>query len=166
MMGRVVLAAITMGLLSVESGLAQQANYAVEGDVTVVTANRLVFDYSKQYALFEGDVVVVDPDMKMSADSLIIKFDAESDVQSIVAKNNVVIEQEDKRAESGVAAYDVSTGKVVLEDNPLVRRGKDILTGDTITFWRDENKMVCEPRARLIIFPQDDGGTRSRLIGE
>jgi lipopolysaccharide transport protein LptA len=143
--------------------LAQQ--YDIGGDVTVVTADRLVFDYSKQYALFEGNVVVNDPDMKLTAASLIIKFTAENDVKSIVAKTDVVIEQEDKRAEAGVAAYDVVSGKMVLEDNPRVRRGKDILTGDTITFWRDENKMICEPRARLIIFPQE-GGARASLIGE
>jgi len=134
------------------------------GDVTVVTANRLVFDYSKQYALFEGNVVVSDPDMKLSAETLIIKFSDDDEVSSIVAKTDVVIIQQDKRAEAGVAAYDVLTGKIVLEQNPRVRRGKDLLMGDTITFWRDQNKMVCEPRARLIIFPDEDGA-RTKFLG-
>ena len=142
-----------------------QPTYEDRGDLTVVTADRLVFDYSKQYALFEGNVVVNDPNMSLQADTLIIKFNQESDVQSIVAKGHVVIEQTDKRAESGVAAYDVVSGKVVLEENPVVRRGKDLLTADVITFWRDENKMVCEPRARLVIFPGEDG-PRAKLIGE
>lgn len=134
-------------------------------DLTVVTANRLVFDYNKQYALFEGNVVVTDPNMQLKAETLIIKFDDNSDVQSIVAKGSVTIEQNEMRAESGIAAYDVASGKIVLEEKPLVRRGKDVLTGDVITFWRDENKMVCEPRARLIIFPDRDG-PRSKLVGE
>ena len=149
-------------LLAVGQASAQQGD---RDDLTVVTAHRLVFDYSKQYALFERDVVVIDPNLNLMADSLIIKFDDNSDVQSIVAKGHVVIEQQDMRAESGVAAYDVASGKIVLEDKPLVRRGKDMLTGEVITFWRDENRMICEPHARLIIFPSQDG-PRSRLIGD
>ncbi len=161
------LAVISVCLLWLAPGLshAEAPQYEVSGDVTVVTADRLVFDYKKQYALFEGNVVVSDPEMDLKAQSLIIKFSEDSEVQSIVAKTGVIIEQSDKRAEAGVAVYDVISGKVVLEDNPRVRRGRDILTGDTITFWRDENKMVCEPRARLIIFPEE-GGSRAKLIGE
>ncbi|MDD2236748.1 MAG: LptA/OstA family protein [Kiritimatiellae bacterium] len=161
------LAIVSVCLLWLAPGLlcAETPQYDVSGDVTVVTSDRLVFDYKKQYALFEGNVLVSDPEMDLKAQSLIIKFSEESEVQSIVAKTGVIIEQADKRAEAGVAVYDVISGKVVLEDNPRVRRGKDILTGDTITFWRDENKMVCEPRARLIIFPEE-GGARAKLIGD
>ena len=158
-------AAVLLMFLAGAMARGEAPKYDVSGDVTVVTSDRLVFDYKKQYALFEGNVVVSDPEMNMKSQSLIIKFSENNEVQSIVAKTDVVIEQSDKRAEAGVAVYDVPSGKVVLEENPRVRRGKDILTGDTITFWRDENKMICEPRARLIIFPEE-GGARAKLTGE
>lgn len=153
-----VLAAVTICLTPV--GFAQQAEEAV----TVITSDKLTFDYKKQYALFEGSVVVTDPSMQLSADNMIIKFSADNEVQSIVAKQNVTIVHEGNKAQADIAAYDVAQGKIVLEGNPRVYRGRDILTGDKITFWREENKMICEPRARLIIYPQE-GGTRQKILG-
>lgn len=133
--------------------------------VTVITSVRLTFDYDKQYALFEDNVVVTDPEMKLTADKMNVYFDDENQVKLIVAEGAVQIEQADKIATSGKATYKVATGTIVLEDEPRVRRGKDLLEGTIITFWRDENKMVCEPQARLVIFP-DKGGTREQLFGE
>ena len=135
------------------------------GEVTVITSDRLTYDAKKQYAFFEGDVVVTDPEMKLTADEMTVRFSEESDVETITAKGHVIITQLDKRAESGRATYVVATGEIVLEDEPVVRRGKDLLEGEKITFWRDENKMVCEPQARLVIFPEK-GGTRDQLFGE
>jgi hypothetical protein len=62
-----------------------------------------------------------------------------------------------------------------------VMRGKDLLVGDKITFWRDEQRMLVEtaagrtpspqqPGARLILYPEDGrsplepttGGSRGR----
>lgn len=156
---------ISMVLMVLGSSLPVFADgQQAEEGMTVVTSDKLTFDYKKQYALFEGNVVVTDPSMRLQADNMIIKFDADNEVQSIVAKNNVTIDHEGSIAESDVAAYDVTKGKIVLEGNPRVHRGRDLLTGDKITFWRDENKMVCEPRAQLIIYPQE-GGTRQKLLG-
>ncbi len=141
------------------------ASLEISGQVTVVTSERLTFDYAKKYALFEGDVVVTDPQMKLMADSLEVRFDEAGQVQLISATGHVVIEQEDKRATAGRASYEVTDGRILLEDNPRVVRGRDMLEGDRIIFWRDKNKMICEPNARLVIYPQK-GGMRDRILGE
>jgi hypothetical protein len=57
----------------------------------------------------------------------------------------------------------VPEGKFVLEENPRVLRGRDMMLGDTITFWRNEERMECLPNARLIIYPDPQG--RSGLMG-
>jgi lipopolysaccharide export system protein LptA len=134
-------------------------------DVTVITSDRLTFDYSKQYALFDGNVIVTDPEMKLTSDKLTVRFSEENDVETIIAEGNVRIWQADKVATGGHAKYEVASGRIQLTRDPKVRRGKDLLEGTTITFWRDENKMVCEPQARLVIFPEK-GGTRDQLFGE
>ncbi|MBN1269021.1 MAG: hypothetical protein JXB04_05495 [Kiritimatiellae bacterium] len=133
--------------------------------LTVITSDKLTFDYRKQFALFEGHVVVIDPEMKLAADTMTVRFGNDERVESIVAEGSVRIEQEDKTAWAGHATYDVASGKMTLEQEPRVQRGKDLLTGTTITFWRDENRMICEPQARLVIYPQE-GGTRDKLFGE
>lgn len=134
-------------------------------EVTEITSVRLTFDQQKRIALFEEDVVVVDPSLKLTADKLTVYFDENNEAQLIEAEGRVVIEQEDTTAWAGKATYDVESGMVFLEIQPRIRRGRDLLEGDTITFWRDDNKMICEPRARLVIYPEK-GGTRDHLVGE
>ena len=134
-------------------------------DVTVVTSDRLTYDAKEQYALFENNVVVTDPQLQLTADKLILRFDENGEARLIEAEGHVHITQDDKKSISGTAKYEVATGKIVLGVNPRVTRGKDVLQGETITFWRDHNKLVCEPQARLIIYPQK-GGARAQLFGD
>ncbi len=133
-------------------------------DYTVITSDKLTYDAQAFFAVFEGNVVVSDPSMKMKSERLTVRFNETNEVENILAEGRVVMSQADKRAWAAKATYDLTTGKIVLEGSPRVMRGKDLLLGDTITFWRDENRMVCEPRARLIIYPEK-GGARERITG-
>lgn len=133
--------------------------------LTVITSDRLTFDYEKHFAVFERNVMVTDPDMQLASDKLTVRFDEDGKAQTIKAEGRVTITQADKTSQSGVATYDVATGKIVLADKPRVTRGRDVLEGDVITFWRNENRMVCQPRARLVIYPEKDGA-EERFLGE
>jgi lipopolysaccharide export system protein LptA len=138
---------------------------AGDSDVTVITSDKLTFDYMKQYAFFEKNVVVVDPQMKIFADTMMVLFDSDNKAKSIKAEGNVIIVQEDKRARAAVAEYKVDSGEITLTGEPMVTRGRDILTADVIKFWRDDNRMECKPRARLVIYPDNDS-RRDNLFGE
>jgi lipopolysaccharide export system protein LptA len=136
--------------------------------ITVVTSERLTFDYKKHYALFEQNVMVTDPEMQMAADQLMIRFDESGKATSIKAEGRVTITQTDKTAQANLATYDLETGKIVLAGKPRVTRGKDTLEGETITFWRDDNRMICQPNARLVIYPEKGSGAKDQLqlLGE
>lgn len=135
-------------------------------NVTVITAERLIFDYKNKYALFENDVVVMDPRMQMSAKKLTVTFTDKGDASVIKAEGGVLLTQGDKKAKANVATYDVATGKIVLAGGkPRVMRGRDLLEGDVITFWRDEQRLECQPRARLVIYPDDSRDVDSFLLG-
>jgi lipopolysaccharide transport protein LptA len=133
--------------------------------VTVITSEKLTFDYKKQYALFENNVLVTDPEMQLAADRLTVIFDAKGKAQSIKAEGRVTIKQADKTAQAGLATYDFETGKIVLAIKPRVSRGRDMLEGELITFWRDQNRMICQPQARLVIYPEK-GGVKNQFFGE
>ena len=137
---------------------------AAGADVTIITSDRLEFDHKKKYAYFESNVVVTDPDIKITSDELTVNFNEENKVTTIVAKGHVVIEQMGRKAWAGKATYSIEEGKILLVQNPRVMRGKDVLTGDTITFFRDSQKMVCEPRARLIIYPEKGKRSAGSLL--
>ena len=139
-----------------------------EAEPTVITSVKLTFDYQQKYAVFEEDVVVVDGDMRMTADKLAIWFDENNEITLIKAEGNVHITQEDKAAIAGVAVYEVATGKIVLTENPRLQQGLHYLEGvDKITYMRDADLLVAEP-ARLVIYPDEKGGGRTRmnLLGE
>lgn len=161
-----LITAVLFGLIW--SGFAdekQERPAMAEGEVTVITSESLVYDNGRRSAIFEQNVLVTDPKMKLMSDKLTVEFDEDNKVRYILAEGNVYIEQEDKTAWADRASYDVASGKVVLVGDPLIKQGKDMLQGEKITFWRDETRMVCEPNARLTIFTQD-ADMRSQLEGK
>jgi len=153
------------GRLYCPAGSVNRVGEAPTSEVTVVTSDKLTFDNRERYALFEGNVVVVDPRIRIEADWLEIRFDEKNRPTLITARGAVRIEQRGSVATAGEAVYEVGPGRIVLKIAPRVRRGRDLLEGEQIIFWRDENKMVCGPSARLVIYPQE-GGVRDMVIGE
>jgi lipopolysaccharide transport protein LptA len=125
-------------------------------NVTVITSEKLTFDYGKNYAVFEENVVVTDPGMQLTADKLAVWFSEAGDITLIKAEGNVHITQDDKTATSGEATYDVVTGKILLLQNPRLQRGLHYLEGTTITYWRNQELLVVEPQSKLVIFPDAD----------
>jgi lipopolysaccharide export system protein LptA len=118
---------------------------------TVISSSKLTFDQDDRFALFEGSVFVNDPQMQLKCDKLLIRFEESGKVNWLEALGAVTISQDDKRAVAERLTHDVESGEFVLTGSPKVYRGQDVLQGDTIRFWRGENRMVCEPKARLTI---------------
>lgn len=116
---------------------------------TVITSSRLDYDAQQRLALFDGNVVVRDPEINIATDRLRVAFDENNAVVLIEAEGNVVIKQEDTIGTGGKAVYHVSEGIIVLSEKPLVRRGSDELAGDTITLHRGTGRLICEPNAVL-----------------
>ena len=162
-----------MGLAALAAGLGAgvPARAAMEDDgrsleaspdATVVTADKLTFDYIQKFALFEGRVLVNDPRLQLSSDRLTIVFTEDGGAQTIKAEGKVLLTQGDKKARSDVATYDVPSGKIVLAGGPpQVMQGRNILEGEVITFWRDEQRLECKPKARLVVYSEDFGDAES-----
>ena len=156
--------AVVAGLCA---GVSMRAEAALKDDgrsleasptATVVTADKLTFDYIKKFALFENNVLVNDPRLQLSADRLTIIFTEDGGAQTLKAEGKVLLTQGEKKARSDVATYDVVSGKIVLAGGPpQVMQGRNILEGEVITFWRDEQKLECKPRARLVVYSEDFG---------
>ena len=136
---------------------------APEEKLTVITSERLTFDYAKHFALFEENVVVTDPELKILADKMTVVFDDKNAAKSVKCEGNVYLVQQDKKAKADVAIYDVASGEIQLLGNPQVTRGQDVLTGNKITFWRNDNRMKVDGRATLNLAPDEKG--RSALSG-
>lgn len=145
---------------------AAETDWTESEDVTEITSDRLTFDYGKNYAVFENNVVVTDPSMRLVSDKLAVWFDENGEVSLIKAEGRVRITQEDKIAIAGEATYDVATGKIVLVDEPRLQRGRHVLEGTTITYWRDRELLVVEPQPRLLIYPDESGAGSLNFFGQ
>ena len=134
-------------------------------DATVITADKLTFDYLQKFALFENNVLVNDPRLQLSANRLTVIFTEDGGAQTIKAEGKVLLTQGDKKARSDVATYDVASGRIVLAGGPpQVMQGRNILEGEVITFWRDQQRVECKPRARLVVYSEDFGSDADALF--
>ena len=116
----------------------------------------LEVDYENNIAVFNENVIVNDPQLMIKADKMQVFFDKESkSIDKIVCEGNVKFKKEDRQAKSDKAVYLAKQGKVILTGDPMVKRGMDALTGEKITFFRNDNRMICEPSAKLVIYSEE-----------
>lgn len=121
---------------------------------TVITADSMSFDYRRYVAVFQGHVVVQDPQVRMESEQLNIRFDEkDNSLKWVTAIGRVKLTYQEKSATCDKAVYMQSSGEVVLMGNARLGRGKDSVSGDKITFWLNEDRMVCEGQPKLVIYP-------------
>jgi lipopolysaccharide transport protein LptA len=127
-----------------------------------ISADSMDMDFGARVSTFTGNVVVVEPRMKLSAEKMVISFGRDDKPERIEATGSVTIEQPDadRVARAGRAEYDVLKGMIVLTDKPTLNMGNDNLTGATrIVYYRDSSKVTCDSstgdvRPRIIITPK------------
>ena len=127
---------------------------------TVITSEKLSFDYERSIAVFEDNVVVIDPEMRIKCKKLIVMFTDENDIRSITAYGKVRIWHEDKLATCRQAVYRSGAGDVVLTGNARLARGKDEVSGKKIRFWLVEDRVICEPGRLVIMSKTGESGEK------
>jgi len=125
---------------------------------TVVTSDSAEVDYAKNMAEFRDNVHVKDASGDMWADKMIVNFDRNTrQINSIIATGKKVItDAHGKRSESRKAVYTASDGKIVLTGNPFISDGGNTYAAEKIIIFKDSEKTVFEPTARLIFYTGGD----------
>lgn len=119
---------------------------------TVITSKRFTYETAKREAVFEQNVVVKDPRLTLHADRLHVKFNAKEEVETILATGTrVVVEQDGRKAGGRGLHYDLASGRMVLREQAWVQQGENLLRGDQITMWRDEERVVAEPNVEFTV---------------
>ena len=127
---------------------------------TTITSDRLSFDYQRMTAEFENNVVVIDANMRLKADKLNVIFDNDSNMKQAIAIGDVHLWQQDKVGTCQKAIFIAKTGEIMLVGDAQIKRGNDLVRGDKITFWINEDRMVCEP-GNLVLTPTKGSGLPS-----
>ncbi|MDP8262277.1 MAG: LptA/OstA family protein [Candidatus Ancaeobacter aquaticus] len=123
---------------------------------TVITSDGgVVFDYTKNIAIFTDNVVVKDDQGVLKADKMKVFFDAKgSSMKRIEAFGHVFIDQGGRQAESQKLLMLVPSGKIILTGNPRIKQGVDTYSAQKITILKKSNRIIFEPKAKLMIFQQ------------
>lgn len=118
-----------------------------------VLASRGTLLYLERTACLEGDVQVESKELSMTCATLNLSFDESNKINWIEALTDVRISREGREAYAGHAVYDIKTDEFLLEDKPKLVDGRNMMFGDTIRFWRATGRMICEPSARVVVYP-------------
>ena len=125
---------------------------------TTITSQTLEVEYESYVGTFEKDVVVTDPKGRLTADRVIVFFDAKGkEIKRIEAYGDVIIKLEGRESNSQKAVYTPDDGKIVLTGDPKVEEGKNIYAADRITIYRWEDRVIFEPRAKFILHKDEKG---------
>ena len=133
---------------------------AREPQPTVVTSNRAYLDYDKNTAEFIDNVHVKDASGDLWADNMVVHFDRNTrEIKELIATGKKVITRaHKKRSQSRKAVYTSSDGRIVLTGTPSITEGRNTYTADKITIFKDSEKTIFEPTARLTFYSDRSPG--------
>ncbi len=137
------------------TGLSKEGTPAGAGS-TEIRSNRLVYDEENSLVEFDGNVRLRDSRGAMNCAQVRLYLKENHEIDWIEARSEVIIQSDDRKALADRATYYADEGKFVLEGDPKVKQGQNIMTGDRITFWQDTQRMVCEPNARVLLYPDEE----------
>jgi lipopolysaccharide export system protein LptA len=156
---------ILLQLASADQLLAQ--NSAVEpgafaSDQPIeIVADRLEGNQQLGNVKFFGNVVAKQGDVTIYAEEFDIYYQPDSrEMEKIIARTGVRIVQGERVATAEQAVYYNKQGKVILTGSPKVHQGQDLVEGDEITVFLNEERSVVTGkeggRVNAVFHPQGE----------
>jgi lipopolysaccharide export system protein LptA len=111
-----------------------------------ITSDTVEADQKTNTVTFKGNVIAKQEDKTLYANTLTILYDPNSKkLKEIVAVGNVKVVQLDRRATGQKATFDQDKNKVILDGEAVIREGANVIRGERITYYVDEERSVVEP---------------------
>lgn len=151
-------------LLAPTPGLSQGAPVAFGGlqhDKTLpveVTSDQLNVDQSDGTAIFTGNVIIGQGEMRISARRVDVFYETVNGettgrIQRMLATGDVVMVNGAEAAEGDRAEYTIDTGNVVMTGDVFLTQGQNALSGDKLVIDLDTGTGVMEGRVKTIFQP-------------
>lgn len=139
------------------SPMAAQTNIDLGGITTnpnapvEVAADSLSVDQDTGTAIFDGNVVIGQGDLRISAGRAQVVYDAASgDIASFAASGGVTFATATEAAEAKNATYDLTNGKLVLTGDVLLTQGPSALSAERMTIDVTTGDAQMEGRVRTV----------------
>lgn len=155
-----------ISMLTLAAGLAgaQSANIALgsggfDSSAPVeVSADTLSVDQANGHAVFDGNVLVVQGEMRISAGRVSIVY-AEGNnggISRLEASGGVTFVTATDAAEAREATYNVAEGSVTLAGDVLLTQGQNAIAGDKLVVDLESGSGQMEGRVRTVFNPGDN----------
>jgi len=117
-----------------------------------VTADELNVDQTTGEAIFTGNVVIAQGDMRLSAARVLVIYREETaGIQRMEATGGVTLVSGPDAAESQRADYDIDTGVIVMSGDVLMAQGQSALSADRMTVDLDGGTARMQGRVKTIL---------------
>ncbi len=132
-------------------------SYSQKAKSIDINANRMEMDNNKNLITFFDDVVVKREDLTLYCSKLQVYYKEDEnkkrDVDYIIAEGNIKILQGLRTATGNEARFYKNKEIIILTGNPAtVKEGDNVINGDKITLYLNENKSVIEGNRPRVIF--------------
>ena len=111
-----------------------------------ITSDTVEADQKTNTVTFKGNVVAKQEDTTLYSNTLVVNYDPDTKkLKEIIAIGNVKVVQLNRRASGQKATFDQEKNKLVLDGEAVAREGDNVIRGERITFYVDEERTVVEP---------------------
>jgi lipopolysaccharide export system protein LptA len=149
------LALLLPGLALAQTNLSL-GDIATNADTPVeVTADSLAVDQDTGRAVFSGNVIVVQGDIRIGAGKVEVLYDAEGGaITRLVASDGITFATATEAAEASEADYDLATGLLILTGQVLLTQGKNALAAERMTVNLRDGSAQLDGRVRTVFVPE------------
>jgi len=143
-------AAYAQGASVAFGGLKHDASQPVE-----ITADELSVDQATGSAVFAGNVVAGQGEMRLSAARVQVQYATENGqatgrIDQLIATGNVTLVNGAEAAEAAKAVYTVSAGEIVMTGDVILTQGVNALSGEKLTVDLNTGSGRMEGRVKTI----------------
>jgi lipopolysaccharide export system protein LptA len=121
-----------------------------------VTADALSVDQTDGTAVFTGNVVVVQGDLKLTAAELHVEYASGADqkIERMRATGGVTLVNGTEAAEAREAVYEVADGSVVMSGDVVLTQGSNAMSGQKLTVDLETGTGRMDGRVTTILQPK------------
>lgn len=117
-----------------------------------VTADNLSVDQSTGTAIFNGNVLIGQGEMRLSAAEVLVVYrDQAEGIARLEATGGVTLVSGDDAAESQRADYDIDSGTIVMSGNVLLTQGRNAISSDKMSVKLSDGTAQMSGRVRTVL---------------
>jgi len=128
-----------------KTGSAMGFGFTTSRSPIEITSDMVEGDQKQNRVTFKGNVVAKQEGATLYANAIVIRYDMEMKrMKEIVATGNVRIIQEDRRATGQKVTFYHDENKIVLEGEAVIREGENVVRGERVVYLIDEERSYVE----------------------